>query len=351
MAVLRSQRSRREVIHNKVNHERWMVSYADFVTLLFAFFVVMYSMSQVNEAKYKELSTTLNAVFSTEAKALKPIQIGDPVFSATPNVIDSSANGEQRGNGAFESSAELPQLETQLKSEFADLIEDDLVKIDSNELWLQLELKSSVLFASAQAKPNDSAVTIFEAISEKLRGFDNQIQVEGFTDNQAIRSSIYPSNWELSTARAASIVKLMVANGVRPQRLSAVGYGEFQPIGDNTSATGRASNRRVVLMVSRRSSERLTQSAAQAMAMTHKDAVAPRETQLALSRSVSRAAAIAEMRSMAERQVLADLQAEADARTEAEDQARQSLPPLQIAPQSTANGGVLFTSGAESDGE
>jgi len=257
---------RRRPVEVSVNHERWLVSYADFITLLFAFFVVMYSISQVNQSKYRVLSNTLLEAFSDEgARAIDVIQVGELSRSSEPSVIDTPAMVEvvgeegtkgQPGDGAFDKTAELPQLSDMFEDEFADLITDEQVQIHSNEFWLEIELKAGILFDSADAEPSIVAESIFADMAQLLKGWDNPIQVEGFTDNIPINNSRFPSNWELSAARASSVVKLLMKGGVAPERLSAVGYGEFQPVASNANAQGRTANRRVVLMVARERSER-----------------------------------------------------------------------------------------------
>jgi len=257
---------RRRPVEVSVNHERWLVSYADFITLLFAFFVVMYSISQVNQSKYRVLSDTLLEAFSNESsRAIDVIQVGELSRSSEPSVIDTppmvEALGQegtkgQPGDGAFDKTAELPQLSDMFEDEFSDLIVDEQVQIHSNEFWLEIELKAGILFDSANAEPSVVAESIFADMAQLLKGWNNPVQVEGFTDNVPINNSRFPSNWELSAARASSVVKLLMKGGVAPERLSAVGYGEFQPVASNASAEGRTANRRVVLMVARERSER-----------------------------------------------------------------------------------------------
>lgn len=244
---------RRRTVSLSLNHERWLVSYSDFVTLLFAFFVVMYSISQVNESKYRVLSDTLEDAFSSQQRSITPIQVGDPVLEANPAVITAPDPdvGEFTGDGAFERTADLPQLSEGLNEQFADLIDEDLVQVNSNEFWLQIDISSSVLFESGRATPNLQAQAIFDEIAQMLKGFDNPVQVEGFTDNVPINTPQFPSNWELSAARASAIVKMLMEGDVAPERLSAVGYGEYRPISDNSSEAGRWQNRRVALMISR----------------------------------------------------------------------------------------------------
>jgi chemotaxis protein MotB len=250
---------RRRPVELQINHERWLVSYSDFITLLFAFFVVMYSISQVNESKYRVLSDTLLDAFSeNEQRSLKPIQVGDPSLNLDPNVIDleNQGQGEFSGDGAFDKTADLPQLADQFTEQFADLLSDDSVQIHSNEFWLEVELKASILFETADAEPSAEAEAIFADVAAILKDYDNPVQVEGFTDNVPINNTRYPSNWELSSARAAAVVKLLADNAVAPNRLSAVGYGEHQPIADNATEEGRNANRRVVLMIARERRER-----------------------------------------------------------------------------------------------
>lgn len=253
---------RRRPVDLSTNHERWLVSYSDFVTLLFAFFVVMYSISQVSESKYRVLSETLTTVFNKETPALSinPINVGTPVVEAKPNVLDNAGEFDvdhiMPGDGAFDKTAELPQLSDLFEDEFSDLIEDELVQVHSNEMWLEVELKSSVLFDSGEATPTRAAESIFQDIALLLKDLDNPVQVEGFTDNVPISNARFASNWELSGARAAAAVKLMMQGGIAPERLAAVGYGEYQPVADNATEQGRAANRRVVLMIAREKTKR-----------------------------------------------------------------------------------------------
>ncbi len=123
--------------------------------------------------------------------------------------------------------------------------------VRGNELWVEIELNSSLLFPSGDAIPANEAFTIIEKVAKILAPYENPVHVEGFTDNLPISTTNYPSNWELSTARAASIVRMLSMDGVNPARLAAVGYGEFQPVADNATAEGRGRNRRVVLVISR----------------------------------------------------------------------------------------------------
>ncbi|WP_111640557.1 flagellar motor protein MotD [Marinimicrobium alkaliphilum] len=239
-------RRRRPQEHD--NHERWMVSYADFITLLFGFFVVMYSISQVNEHKYRELSTTLVEAFNPARAARLSIEdIPASPFeppAAVPEVLGSRDLGDLQG------------LVDALHQRFGDLMDQELLSVYANEHWLQIELRDSILFGSGSAAPSERAINIFADLADILKAVDNPVQVEGFTDNVPIRTAQFPSNWELSAARASAVVKLLADNAIAPERLAAVGYGEYQPVASNATAEGRAQNRRVALMVARQKIER-----------------------------------------------------------------------------------------------
>jgi len=229
------------------NHERWLVSYADFITLLFAFFVVMYSISSINEGKYKILSETLTGVFNQPDRSIKPIPVGDD----RPRTTQQPNDAMQQGGDDNVDGDPLTQIADAVREQFGDLIASEQLSVRGNELWIEITLNSSLLFPSGDAMPADAAFGIVEKVARILAPYQNPIHVEGFTDNVPIHNAQYPTNWELSTARAASIVRLLAQDGVAPSRLAAVGYGEFQPVADNASAEGRARNRRVVLVISR----------------------------------------------------------------------------------------------------
>jgi chemotaxis protein MotB len=228
------------------NHERWLVSYADFITLLFAFFVVMYSISSINEGKYKILSDSLTGVFNQPDRAVKPIPLGE----LRPRTIEPER--EVVDNESPQSAPDsLVSIASSIREAFGELIESEQLRVSGNELWIEIELSSSLLFTSGDAIPNGAAFDIIEKVAKILAPYENPIHVEGFTDNLPIQTAQFPTNWELSTARAATIVRMLTLDGVSPGRLAAVGYGEFQPVADNATAEGRGRNRRVVLVISR----------------------------------------------------------------------------------------------------
>ena len=272
-------RRRQREIH--VNNERWLVSYADFITLLFAFFVVMYSISQVNQSKYRVLSETFVEAFnqpndskanpmpqekvSPSNDAITPIDMGktaaqDAVTPPAIVIVEDTAKPEMNAQSnttvKTQTADELTQISDLVNEKFSQLIDDQMIKVSSNELWLQIELSDSILFSSGGVETSPQAQVIFTEIANILGNYENPIQVEGFTDNVPIKNSRYPTNWELSSARATEIVKFLAVKGVAPERLSAVGYGEFQPLASNDTEMGRAQNRRVAVMVAKRKMDR-----------------------------------------------------------------------------------------------
>jgi len=240
-----------------VNHERWLVSYADFITLLFAFFVVMYSISSVNEGKYRVLSDSISSAFNPSEAGL-PIKLNNPlkppiISRAATSSVDSVNMNNLSAYGGVEASREdkinLRKIASRISKDLAPLIDDKLVKVKKNDLWIEIEIKSSILFGSGKSSLQAKSRLVLRDIAKVLSDFDNYIQVEGFTDNIPIDTEYFQSNWELSAARAANVVHLFSRAGVKPSRLSAVGYGEFKPIADNKTIKGRQANRRVKIIV------------------------------------------------------------------------------------------------------
>jgi len=255
--MARSRRGKKNYFDDNENHERWLVSYADFITLLFAFFVVMYSISSVNDKKYEFLSEALDEAFSHGYKAKKiiePIQIGVEPTEFKPIVIDKPVSSEQIKQNKLTEEILRERQQLQLISEqFVDVlqpyIEDDLIEVKKNDFWIELEMNSQLLFLSGDAELASKASPVLRKIAEVVRRMKNVINIEGHTDNIPIDTLEFPSNWDLSSARATTVVREFIKNGISAKRLSAVGYGEFHPVADNNSEEGRIKNRRVVLVL------------------------------------------------------------------------------------------------------
>ena len=270
--------AKRRHTEEHVNHEAWAIPYADLMTLLLAFFVVMYAISSVNEGKYRVLADSLTSAFTGTPRTLDPFQVGDvrpsdsdlvqplPISMATRGGPQSSkgllepplqALLETRSKGAGTADAEaldaarrqLMRLSLQLEDELADMVEARMITIERADLWLEVEINSDILFPSASASLESSAQALLARLARLLREQPNPVRVEGHTDSRPISSFRFPSNWELSAARAASVVHLFIGEQVPPERLVMVGYGEHRPKVDNDGPAGHAANRRVVLMV------------------------------------------------------------------------------------------------------
>lgn len=281
------RRRRRHEEH--VNHEAWAIPYGDLVTLLMAFFVVMYAVSVVDAGKYSVLSESLIEAFGTPA-AIDPIQIGDPIQEPNPLSEDvrrslapveiisgspatetplapepqtepgfepfsptdvalaaliGSASEEQRGRIL----GEIRELSTELEEAMGSLIEAGNIEVKRQPYWIEVAINSNLLFSSGSATLEAAARPVLAKVARLLGRRDLRIHVEGHTDNLPINNTIYPSNWELSSGRAATVVNLFAQNGIDPERMVAIGYSQFQPADSNATEAGRARNRRVAVIV------------------------------------------------------------------------------------------------------
>ncbi|MDQ6620882.1 MAG: flagellar motor protein MotD [Pseudomonadota bacterium] len=227
-------------------HERWLVSYADFVTLLFAVFVVMYAISTVNEGKYRIVSDALGHAFRRDGVA--PPSVVLPMDHASP--MTPLRTGQRSGEIARrQQEQKLVNLADRIAEALKPLVQSGQVRLTRSPRGLAVEINASVLFAPGQAMLQGSAISALQAVAEVIAPADNAVQVEGHTDNLPMSSMQYPSNWELSAARASSVVRLFAANGVESKRLTAIGYADNRPVQDNDSTRGRARNRRVTLLI------------------------------------------------------------------------------------------------------
>lgn len=251
-------RKRRKEEH--ANHERWLVSYADLITLMFAFFVVMYSLSSVNEGKYRILAASLEAAFRGPTKSLQPIQAGEiarsPVgapagLRSTPAVLDLAFIFDSIDKQDYYErlKEKIKKIASQLEKAMSPFIDEDKVSVRRNDLWIEVEIKDSVLFPSGSAKLAREAGSVLRKVADVMKHHPNRIQVEGFTDNVPINNYTYPSNWELSASRAGTVVRLLSQYGVESSRMVAMGYAEHRPKADNSTSEGRKKNRRVVVTV------------------------------------------------------------------------------------------------------
>lgn len=272
-----SRRSRRRHEEHQ-NHEAWAIPYADLMTLLLAFFVVMYAISTVNEGKYRVLSDALVAAFRGTPKTMEPIQVGEkqegsgadvkttlvqqsmlagqprklfepiPVKTGIPNPTHPLAAGQFDEKEQAAAKA-LERVADQVVRAMQSLERANLVFVRRKSNMVEVEIRTDILYPSGSATLSPSAIPIIDRLAEVLKPFPNPIRVEGHTDSRPIETVAFPSNWELSAARAASVVRLFQHQGIDPTRLAVMGYAEYRPAQPNTTQQGRNANRRVVITI------------------------------------------------------------------------------------------------------
>jgi len=246
------------------NHERWLVSYADFITLLFAFFVVLYASAQVDERKVGKLALAIQVAFQElgvfpASTTQIPLDTGEPMPFSTVQAIENAKRSTELGrispspNGRPDAAAEEAALST-LQSELQQALQHELalheVALHRETDGLVISLREFGFFDSGSATLKASAMPALDRIASILSVRICRLRIEGHTDNVPIRTTQMASNWELSTARSTELVRLLIQRyGFAPERLSAAGYAEFHPIASNDTPQGRAQNRRVDLVI------------------------------------------------------------------------------------------------------
>lgn len=242
--------ARRKKRAHHVNHERWLVSYADFITLLFAFFVVMYSAAQVDKRKVGQLATAIQVAFQ---------QLGPFPTKANPPTLNPEepglfSNPPPAGPvPGSEGNSDLGSLRQELERALAAEISRGEVALRGGPEGLVISLREAGFFDSGSAEIKPAALPAFSRMAMLLAERKFAIRIEGNTDDKPIHNSQYRSNWELSTARATEAVRLLIVKyGFPPERLAAAGYAQYHPIASNSSEQGRALNRRVDVIVLRK---------------------------------------------------------------------------------------------------
>ena len=239
-------RRKREEEHE--NHERWMVSYADFITLLFAFFVVMYALSTVNEGKYRILSDSMSSAFrNVEMNAATPLP---PVVTPPIPVIQKPSVAAKVQDAVKQKQRDkMRNVAKDILQVMAPLIEQGKVRVIETSRGVTIEINDSILFSPGQALLQPALVKAMSAIADVLAPTDFPITIEGHTDNVPINTQQFPSNWELSAVRATTVLRLFADSGVAPERLTAIGYADTRPVEPNLLVDGRARNRRVTILI------------------------------------------------------------------------------------------------------
>jgi chemotaxis protein MotB len=256
--------SRKKRHEEHVNHERWLVSYADFITLLFAFFVVLYSSSQVDKRKVGKISLAIQVafqqmgVFETSNTKL-PLSTTEPMpfqdVQAIENVVRSQdlQRFVQPAQGAL-SNALLPgdikDIQGEIEKALAPEIQRHVVELNSRREGLVISLREIGFFESGSATLRSSSQDAIDRLAVILQDRDELLRIEGHTDNVPIHTAQFHSNWELSTARATELIEMFITRyHFAPARLAAAGYAEYHPVDSNSTAEGKAHNRRVDIVV------------------------------------------------------------------------------------------------------
>ena len=261
----RSRKRRTAVEHDNIH--RWLVSYADYMTLMFALFVVLYAMAMVNEKPFESITESFGRVFQAYEEETKNRGHGDSVLMvntsktniklygngildvAGPELVDNEKNLSNISDAKVGSN--LSSLEKELHTALYELVESGFAQLQIDGDWLEIELNSGLLFPSGSSSATLSADAILTVIYDVIGQASNFIRVRGYTDNQVINNEIYSSNWELSVFRATAILRVLEKLGLNPARMAIEGYGQYYPNADNLTAEGRAKNRKVVVAISK----------------------------------------------------------------------------------------------------
>ena len=245
--------ARRLKVQHPENHERWLVSYADFITLLFAFFVLMFASSHADKQKAKQVSASVKEAFEV---GLMPKAMIDMMGRKRPPMTDDKKKAAEKAvpepipaeliDPAAAAMAELvPSLES-LKKELAREIDQGKVTINMEPRGLVVSLKEAAFFPPAGDAVNTGAMDVIAKIAESARGLPNKLLLEGHTDSTPIHNERFRSNWDLSTARSIAMLNLMSERFRIPlSRLSVSGYADTVPVASNDTVEGRQKNRRV----------------------------------------------------------------------------------------------------------
>ncbi|MGO9445024.1 MAG: flagellar motor protein MotD [Thiobacillaceae bacterium] len=228
------------------SHERWLISYADFITLLFAFFVVMYAISNVNELKYKKVSGSLENALSSPVSQPPNPQVEGKIQTEVNPTLEQVAKAVAEQLKQHEKMKDIAQG---MSAALGPLISQGKVTISQTARGVKVDISDSILFAPGQAVLGEGSIGLLKTLSDFIQSKPIRLEVGGHTDDVPISNSSFPSNWELSAARASRVVRLFRDTGVDEYRMTAVGYGATRPVLPNDTAAGRMRNRRVTLMI------------------------------------------------------------------------------------------------------
>jgi chemotaxis protein MotB len=277
--------TRRRRHEEEEHHEAWAIPYGDLVTLLLGFFVVMYAMSSVNQGKYRVLSNSLTEAFNGTPHVNPSAPSGDsgsdpieelPLTQVPVAPLESQRGTPRRGQsiagavdqraasssaspaaaaaaaaptGSARAGGTLDMVADDVTAAMGPLVAKGLVRVRRYDTWVAVDISTDILFGSGSAQLSGTAVMALQKLADSLKTWPNALRVEGHTDDRPINTAAFPSNWELSAARAASVVHLFMDRGVAPDRLAVMGFGPYRPASPNDSAAGRNANRRVEVVI------------------------------------------------------------------------------------------------------
>ncbi|UFS72413.1 flagellar motor protein MotB [Geomonas sp. RF6] len=262
--------AKKEEHEKEPNHERWLVSYADFITLLFAVFVTLYAMGQTDKKKVEQVLNSMRDSFGYTQSSLP--SKGSVIESGNLNLIPTLKTATlvaKRGRSHGEEK-DFKSTKTAIEAYLMKTGNQQKVSVNINSRGLVVSLKEAGFFPSGSAALRPGSLALLNDVAQSLSTYSNSIRVEGHTDNIPISSAEYRSNWELSSSRAITVLQYLVQQyDFEPQKISATGYGEFRPVADNGSAEGRGRNRRVDIVL-------LSEQTARAEPETYTPSVAAR---------------------------------------------------------------------------
>jgi len=244
-------RSRKGREPEEEGRDRWLITYSDLITLLMIFFVIMYAMSQVSQAKFYALEQSLaQALHQSRNFATEGVGTTSIIEAANP-----TDKGKKLNPGSSSQQTQEDKTFDSLYQEISQYIKQHNlqanVSLQNETRGIQITFKDVVLFDTGQATIKPQARQILDGLAPFIKTVNNPVVVEGYTDNQPISTPQFPSNWELSAARAINVVRFYQSVGIDPARLSGVGYGEYHPLVPNTTPANRQKNRRVNIVIVR----------------------------------------------------------------------------------------------------
>jgi chemotaxis protein MotB len=266
--------ARKKSPEKPANHERWLVSYGDFITLLFAVFVTLYAMSQTDKKKVEQVASSYRSAFgvtsgaaSSDTNIMKSNELmsipsldAQSMQAAKAKRAAAKAEGKRKAADLLKrthaKAGEFQKIRTSIKVFLKHYRIEDEVTVENTSKGLVIRLEEASFFDPGSAEVKPEAYAILGRIASAISPYDNPIRVEGYTDDTPVTTNLYRSNWELSSSRAANIVHVFLDNyDILPENISIAGYGEYHPLADNSTEEGRKRNRRVDIVLLEANSE------------------------------------------------------------------------------------------------